>query len=111
MPSSGCAALAEVRKDDGSKCPDLSHRIGVERMTPGQPSLDETKRCSREPLRERIRAFVIFDAENDRDLYDRILSESRRPNSDFDVMGALSVRATGMPLASGHATRSARQTR
>jgi hypothetical protein len=87
MPSSGCAALAEVRKDDGSKCPDLSHRIGVERMTPGELSPDETKRRSREPLPERIHAFVIFDVENDRDLYDRILSESRRPNSDFDVMG------------------------
>ena len=56
-------------------------------MTPREPSPDETKRDRRAPLPGRIRAFVVFDVENDRDLYDRLLSESRRPNSDFDVMG------------------------
>jgi len=38
MASSSFAALAEVRKVDGPKRPDLSHGIGVERMTPGELS-------------------------------------------------------------------------
>jgi hypothetical protein len=36
---------------------------------------------------DRVRVFVSFDQENDRDLWDRLVAESRRPDSRFEIAG------------------------
>jgi hypothetical protein len=48
---------------------------------------------------DRVRVFVSFDQENDRDLLDRLVVESRRPDSRFEVAG----RSTG--IGEAHARR------
>jgi hypothetical protein len=36
---------------------------------------------------DRVRVFVSFDQDNDRDLWDRLVVESRRPDSRFEIAG------------------------